>query len=66
MFFLGELSPHLQQNGYNNGAPTVANGQIANYQQPRNGGQWTGQNTLSYQPAQPGNSHTNFCKFYCF
>lgn len=64
-FQLGELSPHLQQNGYNNGAANVSNGQLSNYgQQPRNGAQWSGQNTLTYTQTMipPGNAHTNFCK----
>lgn len=66
------ISPHLQQNGYGNGATNTANitgnGQIPNFpsQQggpPHNGAQgtWSGQHTLTYAP-DPRNSHTNYCE----
>lgn len=70
------ISPHLQQNGYGNGATNTSNitgnGQIASFpsQQgaaPHNGAQgtWSGQHTLTYAP-DPRNSVTNYCAYnYC-
>lgn len=72
------ISPHLQQNGYGNGAPNAStitgNGQLpyAQQQQPpapsHNGAQgtWSGPNTLTYTqtmlPPDPRSSHNNYCK----
>lgn len=69
------ISPHLQQNGYGNGAANPANitgnGQLPYAQQqqpPHNGAQgtWSGPNTLTYTqtmlPPDPRSSHNSYCK----
>lgn len=72
------VSPHIQQNGFNNGttnpAPVSASAQVSGTQPattlPQNytgaGGTWTGSNTLTYtqtmQPPDNRNHHGSYCK----
>lgn len=57
------VSPHLQQNGFNNALSSSGSQQSFTGAQ----GTWTGNNTLTYtqsmQPPDPRAHHPGFCKF---